>query len=129
MKINSVDHGNEFDFGRTSEDYVKYRDIYPSDMYEKLIAYGIGKAGQKILDLGSGPAVLPLNLSPTGALITATDISENQISYGKKAVSEKGIENIGFKVCSAEETGFDDNSFDVVTAVQCFHYSHVMCRA
>ena len=30
--------------------------------------------------------------------------------------------NINFKVCSAENTGFDDGQFDVVTAVQCFHY-------
>ena len=30
--------------------------------------------------------------------------------------------NINFKVCSAENTGFSDGQFDVVTAVQCFHY-------
>ena len=29
---------------------------------------------------------------------------------------------IEFKVCSAEDTGFPDNAFDVVTAVQCFQY-------
>lgn len=58
----------------------------------------------------------------TGAKFTAADISENQVRYGKQLVKAKGIDNIKFKVCSAEETGFADNSFDVVTAVQCFQY-------
>lgn len=122
MQLDYIDSGNEFDFGLTSDNYAKYRDIYPKSMYDKLITFGIGKSGQKILDLGSGTAVLPINLSHTGAEFTATDISENQINYGKSLVRAKGLDNIAVKVCSAEDTGFDDNSFDVVTAVQCFHY-------
>ena len=122
MKLENIDKGNEFDFGLTSDNYAKYRDIYPKRMYDKLISLGIGKVGQKILDLGSGTAVLPLNLAHTGAQFTATDISENQVNYGKSLVKAKGLDGIVFKVCSAEDTGFDDNSFDVVTAVQCFHY-------
>ncbi len=77
MKLDFIDNGNEFDFGRTSEDYAKFRDIYPKNMYDKLIVFGIGKKGQKILDLGSGTAVLPVNMYHTGAEFTATDISEN----------------------------------------------------
>lgn len=122
MKLSYIDSGNEFDFGRTSDNYAKYRDIYPQSMYEKLIAFGIGKRGQRILDLGSGTAILPVNMYHTGAEFTATDISENQIAYGRKNASDRGMENIDFRVCSAEDTGFDDNSFDVVTAMQCFQY-------
>lgn len=122
MKLDFIDNGNDFDFGKVSENYSKFRDIYPKSMYEKLTAFGIGKAGQNILDLGSGTAVLPINLSSTGASFTATDISENQILFGKQLAREKNIKNISFKVCSAENTGFHHNSFDAVTAVQCFHY-------
>lgn len=122
MKLDSIDSGREFDFGRTSEDYAKYRDIYPQSLYEKLIALGVGARGQRILDLGSGTAVLPLNLAHTGARFTATDISENQVRFGRELVRAKGIDNIDFRVCSAEDTGFAAGSFDAVTAVQCFHY-------
>ena len=122
MKIVNIDNGNEFDFGKTSEDYAKYRDIYPESMYKKLISFGLGKSGQTILDLGSGTAVIPVRLSGTGARFFATDISENQIRLGRSIAEKKGIGNIDFRVCSAEETGFDDNSFDVVTAAQCFGY-------
>ena len=48
MKLSYIDSGNEFDFGRTSDNYAKYRDIYPQSMYEKLIAFGIGKRGQRL---------------------------------------------------------------------------------
>ena len=122
MKLKGIDGGSAFDFGRTSENYVRFRDIYPQSMYDKLIAFGIGKKGQRILDLGSGTAVLPLNLIGTGAEFVATDISENQISFGRRLANEKGLDRISFKVCKAENTGFPDNSFDAVTAVQCFQY-------
>ena len=29
QKINNIDDGKPFDWGKTSEDYAKYRDIYP----------------------------------------------------------------------------------------------------
>ena len=119
MKLDYIDNSKEFDFGKISDDYVKYRDIYPEIMYQKLVGFGIGKKGQKILDLGSGTAILPVNMYYTGADFTATDISENQIKAGIEFAGDKNIE---FKVCSAENTGFADNSFDVVTAVQCFQY-------
>lgn len=122
MKLQNIDSGGDFDFGRTSENYARYRDIYPESLYEQLIRYGIGKRGQHILDLGSGTAVLPMNLYHTGAVFTATDISENQIAHAKRLAAERGMTNLRFKVCSAEDTGFADGSFDAVTAVQCFHY-------
>lgn len=122
MQIATIDGGHAFDFGKTSENYAKYRDIYPESLYEKLVWFGIGKPGQHILDLGSGTAVLPRHMAHTGAQFAATDLSENQLRYGAQLVKEKGMDNIQCKVCSAEDTGFADSRFDAVTAVQCFHY-------
>lgn len=31
----NIDHGKAFDWGKTSEDYAKYRDIYPKEFYAK----------------------------------------------------------------------------------------------
>lgn len=118
----AIDNGAFFDFGLTSENYGKYRDIYPKSMYDFLVQFGVGKKGQKIIDLGSGTAILPMNLYNTGAIFVSTDISRNQINIGKQIAKRKGMNNITFKTCPAESTGFNDNSFDVVTAVQCFHY-------
>lgn len=122
MKLSHIDHANDFDFGKTSEYYASFRDIYPESMYDRLVEWGIGKEGQHILDLGSGTAILPMNLYSTGASFTATDIAENQIAVGKALARQRGMERISFKVCPAEDTGFDDSTFDAVTAVQCFPY-------
>ena len=122
MKLTKIDNNNEFDFGKTSENYARFRDIYPRSMYDELISFGVGREGQHILDLGSGTAVLPMNLYHTGAHFTATDIAQNQIAVGRRLAEAKGMERISFKVCSAEDTGFADSSFDAVTAVQCFPY-------
>lgn len=122
MRLSYIDQNNDFDFGKTSENYARFRDIYPRSMYEKLIQMGIGREDQHILDLGSGTAVLPMNLYHTGASFTATDIAENQIAVGKALAAQKGMERISFKVCSAEDTGLENNAFDAVTAVQCFPY-------
>lgn len=63
----SIDHGRSFDFGRTSSDYAKYRDVYPQELYRRLQALEIGCRGQCVLDLGTGAGVLPRNLAPYGA--------------------------------------------------------------
>ena len=125
VHIDTIDKGKAFDFGNTAEEYGKYRDIYPQSMYDKLCTFGIGRPGQKILDLGSGTAVLPRNMYGTGASFTATDPSQKQLKEGKRLAEKAGMDAIAFKVCSAEDTGVADNRFDAVTAVQCFWYFDV----
>ena len=121
MQVNHIDHGGAFDFGKTSEMYAKYRDIYPPEMYERLSALGVGQAGTSWLDLGTGTGVLPLNLYENGAQITGTDVSASQIDAAKAAAKEKHAE-IQFLVSPAETLPFADGAFDCVTAAQCFWY-------
>ena len=116
-----IDGGKAFDWGRTSEDYAKYRDIYPEEFYKKLVNIGICTKGQKVLDLGTGTGVLPRNMYKYGAEFIGTDISENQIEYAK-ILAEKQNMNIRFEVCSAEDTNYPDSSFDIITACTCFFY-------
>ena len=115
-----VDNGQVFDFGKTSNEYAKYRDIYPKELYDRLYALGVGKAKTNWLDLGTGTGVIPRGLAAYSANITATDISKEQI---RQAVAlSKSFDNITYKVCSAEEMTEPDNYFDVITACQCFWY-------
>ena len=32
--ISNIDAGNGFNWGKTSKDYAKYRDIYPEEFYQ-----------------------------------------------------------------------------------------------
>jgi ubiquinone/menaquinone biosynthesis C-methylase UbiE len=119
MKLERIDKGNEFNFGKTSLDYSKFRDIYPKSMYDKILILGIGKKGQKILDIGTGTGVFPRAMYKYGAEFTGIDIAEEQIEYAKK-LSENM--DIVYKTCPAESTGLNSNEFDVITAIQCFIY-------
>lgn len=118
-KIN-VDNGQAFDFGKTSKEYAKYRDIYPQELYDKIYSLGIGVKGSNWLDLGTGTGVIPRGLATYGANIVGTDISENQIQEAIRLSEE--YNNIKYKVCSAEDIDYEDNSYDVITACQCFWY-------
>lgn len=54
QKIDRIDAGKPFDFGRTAEDYARYRDIYPASLYRKLQLFGVVTPGSSVLDVGTG---------------------------------------------------------------------------
>ncbi|MFT3951663.1 MAG: class I SAM-dependent methyltransferase [Oscillospiraceae bacterium] len=116
-----LDNGKEIDWSKASADYAKYRDIYPDELYTALSFFGIGKAGQHILDIGTGTGVIVRRLYKTGAVLTGTDIAENQIHYARTLSADAGMD-IRYEVSGAECLPFADNSFDAATAFQCWMY-------
>jgi len=116
-----IDSGKAFDWGRTSEDYARYRDIYPEEFYRKIVDRGLCVSGQNVLDLGTGTGVLPRNLYKYGAKWTGTDISPEQIEQARRLASDAKMD-IDFQVAATEQIDFPRNSFDVITACQCFWY-------
>lgn len=121
IQKDTIDAGKAFDWGRTAEDYAKYRDIYPAVFYEKIVQRQLCVKGQNVLDLGTGTGVLPRNMADYGADWIATDISENQILQAKRLSAEHSL-NITYRVTAAEDICFPKNMFDVITACQCFWY-------
>ncbi len=121
MKLDHIDHGKSFEWGLTSEDYARYRDIYPQSLYGKLTYLGIGLPGQQILDLGTGTGVFPRAMYTTGASFTGVDISKHQIEQARQLAEAQQMK-IDWKVNPAEDIQFPDNTFDIVSAVQCWHY-------
>ena len=119
MKRENIDYGKEFDWGKASESYAKYRDIYPVEFYQRIIDLGYCKNGQNILDLATGTGVLPRNMYKYGGKWTGIDIAENQIKYAKLLSKDFDINYI---VSPVEKLDFEENSFDVITACQCFMY-------
>lgn len=117
----NIDGGKAFDWGKTSEDYARYRDIYPRLFYDKLVSRGLCVRGQKVLDLGTGTGVLPRNMYFCGAEWSGADISENQIEQAKR-LAKKSDMKIDFFVSATENIDFPENTFDIITACQCFWY-------
>ncbi len=121
IKNPAIDGGKAFDWGKVSSDYAKYRDIYPQEFYRKILERNLCRNGQRVLDIATGTGVLPRNLYTYGARWTGIDISENQIREARR-LSEENQMNISYQVCAAEELDFPADSFDVITACQCFFY-------
>ena len=121
IQKSDIDGGKAFDWGKTSADYAKYRDIYPAAFYDAILSRGFCKSGQRVLDLGTGTGVLPRNLYHAGAAWCGTDISPEQIEQAKKLAESAGMK-IDFRTASAETTDYPDGSFDIVTACQCWWY-------
>lgn len=114
-----IDNGKEFNWGKSSDDYAKFRDIYPEEMYELLRSLGFAEKGTKCLDTGTGTGVIPRFMYKYGGELYGADISDNQIIKAREL--SKGM-NISYCVSSAEKLPFDDSSFDCVSAVQCWRY-------
>ena len=96
----NIDGGKPFDWGKTSYDYAKFRDIYPQEFYNKIIKRKLCVDGQTVLDIGTGTGVLPRNMYRYGAKWIGTDISENQIEQA--VILSKGM-NIDYYTMSAED--------------------------
>ena len=116
---NQIDHGRDYDWGKVSREYARYRDIYPTEFYARILNKGLCLRGQKALDVGTGTGVLPRNLYEYGAEWTGIDPSEPQI---QQAIRLSEGKKIRYEVMSAEDMSFADHSFDVITACQCYWY-------
>ena len=125
IKDKRIDKGKAFDWGKTSSEYAKFRDIYPPEFYKKIVDRGLCIKGQKVLDLGTGTGVLPRNMYKFGADWTGTDISPEQIEMAKHLAKDAGMK-IDFRTVPTEQLASQKKkkkgSFDVITACQCFWY-------
>lgn len=114
-----IDNGRTFDWGKSSDFYARYRDIYPKEMYEQF--YRLGFAGKDTvnLDIGTGTGIIPRFMYSYGGRFFGIDISEKQIEKAKELSNNTGIE---YLVGTAENIPFDNGFFTSVCAVQCWRY-------
>jgi SAM-dependent methyltransferase len=119
--FDGIDAGRSIDWGRTSEDYDRYRPGPPDSFYTRLAAFDIGLQGQALLDLGTGTGLLARRFASQGARVCAIDVSADQIAMATSAAAREAC-TIDFRVAPAEQIPFDDSQFDVVTANQCWMY-------
>ena len=80
------------------------------------------KEGDIVFDYGCGTGSLSIELSSKVKEIHAIDISPKMLEIAKQRIDEKGIKNIKLKKSSMDDVEFSPGSYDVVIAVNVFHF-------
>jgi SAM-dependent methyltransferase len=109
------------DFGRTAKDYGRHRAGFPEAFFDRLAGFGIGRAGQRALDLGTGTGTVARGLARRGAVVTGLDPAATLLQEARRLDREAGVA-VRYMVGHAEDTKLPAGSFEVVTAGQCWHW-------
>jgi len=119
--LSAIDGDREIDWGYTSEDYANYRSDYPRSFYDRLHALGIGCAGQRVLDLGTGTGFFARAFAKKGSNVLGVDLSQRQIEQARKLCINDELE-VEFQVGAVEDLSLEEYSFDVISAGQSWLY-------
>ena len=103
-------------FSDRAENYAKYRPNYPSKAIDCILE-GLGESSQLIAaDIGAGTGISARLLADRGVKVIAI---EPNVAMKQAAISHPLVE---FKNGNAENTKLEDNSVDLVTCFQSFHW-------
>ncbi len=109
------------DFGRTAEDYARHRAGFPAALFDRLAALGVGVAGQRVVDLGTGTGTLARGFARRGCQVVGVDRAEPLLEQARALDREAGV-TVEYRVARAEATGLTEDSVDVVAAGQAWHW-------
>ena len=109
------------DFGKTADDYARFRAGFPPEFFARLAALGFARPGVKALDLGSGTGTIALGLAARGCDVTALDPAAAMLAEAAARAKESGVALRTIEA-KAESTGLPDAAFDLVVAGQCWHW-------
>ena len=90
-------------------------------MFERLAAMGVGRSGQRLLDLGTGTGTLARGFARRGCSVTGVDPSEPLLLKARRLSEYEGVK-VDYRVGRAEDTDLPQDAFEVVTAGQCWHW-------
>jgi SAM-dependent methyltransferase len=109
------------DFGRAAEDYARHRAGFPDELFTRLATLGVGSAGQRVLDVGTGTGTLARGFARRGCRVTGLDVPAPLVEQARLLDGEAGV-SVEYAIAPAERAGFADGSFDLISAGQCWHW-------
>lgn len=107
------------EFNNKAKDYAKGRPTYPVEILDKLKELGVTDKST-IADIGAGTGLLTNMLGDIGCRVLAVEPNLEMFEECNKYCASKG--NIQCICATAEETTLKDNSIDVITIAQAFHW-------
>jgi len=108
------------DFGRTSDDYARFRPGPPPSFYDRLDLL-VPISGARIADVGAGTGLVGVELARRGGLVTAVEPAEPQLRQAALAAAAAGVEMTCLHA-RAESTRIETSSTDLYIASQAWHW-------
>lgn len=107
-------------YSSKAEDYAKYRPNFPSEIIDGLYADGTISNNSIIADIGSGTGRFTRLLLEKGNLVYGVEQNNEMRVKAEELLSE--YNNFISMAGSAERTGLNDKSLDLITVAQAFHW-------
>jgi len=101
-------------FSEQAHLYSRYRPTYPPELYAHIFRFVWDR--HSALDCATGSGQVAGVLAPHFEHVFGIDISRQQLEHAANA------RNIQYSVSRAEQTPFSDNSFDLITVAQAYHW-------
>lgn len=104
-------------FSTRARDYAQFRPRYPVELFEYLA--GLAPARLSAWDCATGNGQAATGLAHFFQKVFATDASEEQISNAGRR------DRVHYRVATAEQSGLESASIDIVTVAQALHWFDV----
>lgn len=101
-------------FSEQAKLYSLYRPFYPDSLFQYIFSFVKEKEVAWDCATGNGQTAVPL--AHQFKKVYASDISKKQLDEAPQK------ENIEYILCAAEETPFPENTFDLITVSQAYHW-------
>ncbi|MHC4262516.1 MAG: class I SAM-dependent methyltransferase [Planctomycetota bacterium] len=115
------DFGAAVDFGRTADDYQRFRAGFPERFFASIADRSWIAPGQRALDLGTGTGTVARGLARRGLSVTGLDPAPHMVERARELDTRIGVE-VEYRVGRAEDVDVPDGTLDLVTAGQCWHW-------
>ena len=108
-------------FGATAEDYARFRAGFPDSLFDRLAALGIGASGETVVDVGTGTGTLARGFARRGCKVIAIDPDDRLLNQARQLDATASV-TVAYKIGCAEAIPMADDSADIVSAGQCWHW-------
>jgi len=108
-------------YGVAAAEYDACRQGFPKEVFNRLAALGVGRPGQRVLDLGCGTGLFAREFARRGCRVTGIDPDPAMLERAE-AANRGEVITVRYLPGRAEATGQPDASFDVVAAGTAWHW-------
>lgn len=114
------EYGRGVDFGRTSDDYARFRPGPPASLYDR-VERVVPLRGVVACDVGTGTGLGAIEMAKRGAKVIGVDPAPEQLDAAGRAAQAAQVP-LEVRVGTAEALPLEDATIDFYLALQCWHW-------